>query len=382
MRKLASVQTIKSLEPLPNKDKIELATVLGWRVIVPKGAFAVGDKCVYVEIDSILPAREEFEFLRKRCWNKKYNGFRIKTMKMAGIYSQGIVFGSEVFRNAQKKIKNLNDYLNGAKEGTDVTKLLGIIKYNPELHKEKTVVASENKFIKYMMKYKWFRPIGKLFNKRVKRSKSFPSHLVHKTDEDRIQTIPNLLTEYAGEQCYVTEKMDGTSATYIYSKNKFYVCSRNIHITKPNDSYYWQIANSLSLEKTLAMYGNLAIQGEICGPGIQENKYNLDSLFFFVFNVYNIKDKVFYDLSQLESFCRVNELSMVPIVNRAYLLPKTVDDIIDYSVGDSVFSSSTHNVKREGVVIRSYSINRKTKYTNNMFSFKAINPEFLIAHKL
>ena len=63
-RSLASVQRIRSLAPIAGADAIEVATVRGWKVVVKKGEFAVGDLAVYVEIDAFLPERPEFEFLR------------------------------------------------------------------------------------------------------------------------------------------------------------------------------------------------------------------------------------------------------------------------------------------------------------------------------
>ena len=66
MRKLASIQEICWTAPIEGKDRIELAGVLGWQVIVVKGEYKVGDKVIFVEIDSVLPERPEFEFLRSK----------------------------------------------------------------------------------------------------------------------------------------------------------------------------------------------------------------------------------------------------------------------------------------------------------------------------
>lgn len=85
MRTLASIKTISDILPIESKDRIVLAMVDGWSVIVKKDEFHIGDSCVYVEIDSVLPEKPEFEFLRSK-------NFRIKTMKMAGVISQGICF--------------------------------------------------------------------------------------------------------------------------------------------------------------------------------------------------------------------------------------------------------------------------------------------------
>ena len=86
MRKLASIQIINNIEPIEDANKIEYASVLGWHCVVKKDEFKVGDKCVYVEIDSILPDNNpEFEFMKDR----KY---RVKTIKLRGKVSQGIIF--------------------------------------------------------------------------------------------------------------------------------------------------------------------------------------------------------------------------------------------------------------------------------------------------
>src|SRR6476659_9737047 len=114
-RKLASIQRIKALDPIPNADAIERATVLGWQLVVKRGEFGVGDPCVYVEIDSVLPERPEFEFLRPR-------GFRIRTARLRGQISQGICFPLEILPAGTP----LDD-------GADVTGVLGITKYEPPI---------------------------------------------------------------------------------------------------------------------------------------------------------------------------------------------------------------------------------------------------------
>ena len=113
MRKLASIKTISEIHPIPNKDRIELAIVEGWQIIVKKDEFKVGGRCVFVEIDSILPEKPEFEFLR----SKK---FRIKTMKMSGVISQGICFPLSILPEGNYNIED------------DVSDLIGIKKYEPQ----------------------------------------------------------------------------------------------------------------------------------------------------------------------------------------------------------------------------------------------------------
>ncbi|MBR6850023.1 MAG: 2'-5' RNA ligase, partial [Lachnospiraceae bacterium] len=100
MRKLASIQSVISVEPIEGADKIELAHVLGWQCVVNKGQMQAGDKAVYFEIDSFLPVRAEFEFLRSNSYRKTDlmgEGFRLRTMKFRGQVSQGLLLPITAF---------------------------------------------------------------------------------------------------------------------------------------------------------------------------------------------------------------------------------------------------------------------------------------------
>lgn len=99
-RKLASIQRISSLSPIDGAEKILKATVLGWELVVAKADnFKVGDLVVYCEVDSVLPPKPEFEFLRER-------KFRIKTIKLKGQVSTGIIFPLTILENYGKIIRN------------------------------------------------------------------------------------------------------------------------------------------------------------------------------------------------------------------------------------------------------------------------------------
>ena len=122
---LASIQTVNAAEPIPNADAIEKVRVLGWWVVAKKGEFKPGDKVVYCEIDSLLPERPEFEFLRPAASSRPRRtrpgsvvlpaGFRIKTVKLRGQVSQGICFPLSVLPPGAP-----------TDEGADVTDLLGV----------------------------------------------------------------------------------------------------------------------------------------------------------------------------------------------------------------------------------------------------------------
>lgn len=358
MRKLATIRRIGSLTPIEGKDRIELATVDGWTVIVQKDEFNVGDLCIYCEPDSVLPDKPEYEFLRKRCWNAAYNGHRIKTMKMAGVYSFGIVFKLDAI-----------DTSGIIAEGDDVTDKMGIRKFDPEADLEAGLVEQEkrkqNPVVKFMFKYAWFRKIWmKLF---VKPKQAWPSFIV-KTDEERVQNCTALINKMAGESCYITEKLDGQSASFAWHNGKLVVCSRNIWLKTPDNSNYWKIARKYNLERVLRKNKHLYIQGEICGPGIQKNKYGFTELRFFVFNIREKKTNVKYNVIEMMDFCNENNLDHVPVLDIDYKLEPDVQTIVSKSRGHSEYGDT----EREGVVIRS----NKIGFGN--FSFKAINPEFMI----
>ena len=183
MRKLASIKMISDIRPIPGKDRIALAAVDGWSVIVQKADYSVGDLCVFCEIDSVLPERPEFEFLRSK-------GFRIKTMKMAGVLSQGICFPLSILPPG--------DY----QPEQDVTKLMGVTQYEPTQDKDPEPRAGRKKYPRWLMRMGWFRSLVLSKPKKT----GYPS-FISKTDETRLQTAPYVLENK--QEWVATEKVDG-----------------------------------------------------------------------------------------------------------------------------------------------------------------------------
>lgn len=118
-RKLATIRKISEIKPIEGADKIELAIIDGWQCVVKKNEFNVGDTCIYCEIDSFLPIKPEFEFLRTSSYKKMgdIEGFRLKTIRMKGQISQGLVLPISVLPEGP--------YCNDL----DVTEILGIKLY-------------------------------------------------------------------------------------------------------------------------------------------------------------------------------------------------------------------------------------------------------------
>lgn len=357
MRQLATIREVTALRPIKGADRIEVAQIDGWECVVKKGEFKVGEPVVYIEVDSIVPERPEFEFLRDR-------KFRVRTIKLRGQISQGLVLPLSVLpKNTPCKI------------GSDVTEILGIKKYDPQAQQEAQLLASskkrKNPLEKFLMRFKWYRTI---VSKKTGKS-AFPDWIA-KTDEQRIQNMP---MTFEGERdrktrFSVTEKVDGQSATYYLKRvskfrYEFGVCSRNIHLTKPDISSYWIVAEKYHIETVLKqLIGKsdyVVLQGEICGPSIQGNKYGFDSYKFFAFNLIFPGYKC--STSEIEKYVSSFGIKTVPIVELDKTLPETIADVVEYSKGESVLKKGQ---RREGVVMRS--LHCET-------SFKVINPNFLLA---
>lgn len=362
-RQLATIQKITDIRAIEGADKIEVCQVLGWECVTKKGEHKVGDLVVYVEIDSILPERAEFEFLRER-------KFRIKTIKLKKQVSQGIVFGTSILPAGTSIL-----------EGTDVTDLLGIKKHDPQATDEQKLQtsASKSKVIKYLMGYAIFRWV---YFKLNTVDKGWPSW-IQKTDEERIQVCALKLVDNLDRLWYVTEKLDGQSGTFFYHKTRkwgvpswqFGVCSRNIWLKKANASNYWKIAQKLGLEnKFKKLKQEIVVQGEILNTNVQGNKYKVTEPDFYVFNV--VVDGKRCTLIEMLNFCDLAGLKVVPIMASGFIPAtlcaesKEVKDVVQAMVKLSAGISKLAPVQREGIVCRLVDDTR--------VSFKAINPEFLL----
>jgi len=359
VRHLATVKKISALNPIPGRDRIELATVDGWTVIVNKGEYEVGGPCVYVEIDSVLPEKPEFEFLRSK-------DFRIKTMKMAGCISQGICFPLTILPVGHYD------------EGDDVTDLIGVTKWErPDATDEpQERKAKKPKYPKWLMRFKWFR---KLVYRRGehREAKGFPS-FISKTDETRIQNAPFYLDNPG--PWVITEKIDGQSGTFALVRHKklfrteyeYIVCSRNLRLFKKDSSSYWAVSDKYEIEKHLRGFLEchpeiewVAIQGECIAPKVQGNKYKVQEPDLYVFNVILPSGR----LGSISGRDMVKAWGMkfVPILDVIKPLPATVNDMLAYAHGESALG----NTIREGVVCRT---------TDGKQSFKAVDPLFLLKY--
>ena len=336
MRKLASIQKIVALDPIEGADAIERATVLGWQLVVKKNDFQVGDLVVYCEIDCLMPNKPVFEFLKPR-------GMRVRTIRLRGQISQGICFPLSILPEGFDVV-----------EDADCTRELGIEKYEPPLPASLSGVAKGR----------------------------FPS-FIPKTDETRVQVLQKLLDKYKGEKCYVTEKVDGSSGTFYVNNGEFGVCSRNLELLEDSENSFWKVARQMDIEnKIRSLQGNFALQGELIGEGIQDNRLKLRGQTIRFFNVFDIDKFEYFPYEKFISTLQHLQLPSVPILSVDYELTNDIEEIIKMATRKSTI---TPDVWAEGIVIRP--LNEKIElllsnenFNNGRVSFKAINPEFLLKY--
>jgi len=344
-RKLASIQQVVALKPIEGADFIEEAQVLGWYVIVKKGEFQVGDLGVFFEVDSILPVAPWNEFLKGRQ--------RIKTMRMRGVLSQGLLLPLDILPPDPWRVEYGTNEA-GDNEAIvmpnqewriddDVTELLNVLKWEPEVR----------------------------FGGGAGQGLPFPP-LVPKTDEMRVQTVPGVLEELRYLPYVATVKLDGTSFTAIHDGEQLIVCSRNYSLKKELGGAHWDMAIQLELEEKLKAYPGIAIQGELCGPGIQKNRLHLRQNELYIFNVYNTKHGKYFSHPYAKAFVADLGLQFVPTAFEGEEFDYTLETILEAAKGN--YDSG---LRREGIVIRPLK-ERHSGVLRGRLSFKAINNDWLL----
>ena len=400
VRELAYVVEIDAIEPITGSDNCEAAVVGGWRVMTRKGTFQPGDLAVYFEIDSQVPATEQFAFLEKK-------HYKIKTQKYTfggkgNFVSQGLLmaasdFGWETVKSEDGSILSINGY----HEGDFLTQELGVTYADPEDNKRKAKSADKyQKMAQRMGKkfskqpYKWLmkRNWGKkllfvFFGKKKDKRGAWPAWVV-KTDEERIQNLAHMIPSFQEEEWFATEKVDGTSTTFTMKGfgryREFYVCSRNVVFDKPDKTcfydtnVYTEMAEKYNMEAVLAdlldkwsaVCDFITIQGETYGAGVQKRDYSLDGHNLAVFNViFGYEDGHTERLNPFDMKELMEEYNIptVPIVAEHVQIPGTCDEILAMAGGPSAIDG----LPREGLVFRTYDGAR---------SFKAVDNNFLLQY--
>jgi RNA ligase (TIGR02306 family) len=335
MRQMATPRKIRDIQPIPGADQIEVLTIDGWKVVAKKGLHEIGEMVIYLEVDSWVP-NTIAPFLSKGNEPREYQGVpgeRLRTVKLRGQISQGLVIPYSVLSPAQKDEMFL---------GTSLDEVLGILKWEPP------VFEGSNPLIKGPFPY-----------------------FVPKTDQERVQNLTEEYQIWRLEDDYweVTEKLDGYSMTVFINGDHVGVASRNNELKPDSSSAFWQAVNRESLLEKIASTGrNLAFQGELIGPKIQGNKYDRDVAGFFVYDIYDIDARSYLGYKERFELCRELAINHVPVqaTDRLCKIVHENDDLIELAD----WKSSLAKVEREGLVFKRYDGTASFKVISNTWLLK------------
>lgn len=348
-RRLVTARTVDDILPIEGADAIELAVVGGWKVVVKKGDFKIGDPAIYFEIDSFLPdGVEAWQFLvdksPKMFEGKK--GHKLRTIKLRGQISQGLILPLASLPLVAAVCKNdpMPDGLSEDVQAAYKDLAYGMHEYEAALD------ARDMDFSGLLGVVKWEATLHASLAGQAEGL--FPS-FIRKTDQERCQNIVDEIFGYedtvipaAGERpeiirparatrdrfYEVTMKMDGSSGTFFvrqrYSEPvldsdgaliapELGVCSRNLQlkISDANkDNTFVRVLFDTGLNIALENFHlntgrSIAVQGEVMGPNIQGNRENLTKVTLFVYDIYDI-DKREY-VTQADRFAILRELKLL-----------------------------------------------------------------------
>lgn len=380
-RELAYVVKVDEIRPIEGADRVEVAIVNGWHIMVRKDQFKPGDLAVYFEIDSKVPAEEPFMFLEPK-------HFKIKTQKYfkGTVISQGLLMGFEDF-GWEKDAYKLGDFLTQklkvtyAVEEDNARKASSVDKYKKMAQRHGKLFSHQP--FRWLMRRTWGKKVLFLFFGKTSDKKTGWPAWVAKTDEERVENMPWIFDNKS--PFVATEKIDGTSTTFTmkrgkFGKNDFYVCSRNVVFDKPDKNCFYdtnvyiEMAEKYDIEKILESILTddptldwVTLQGETYGAGIQKRDYGLKEHRFAGFNFITSKEGR-WDSVRAAKFMAQYNIPWVPILDENYILPDTIEELRAFSHSEG---SRIDGIIKEGIVFRSQ---------DGSISFKCVDPEFLMKY--
>ena len=402
-RELAYVVTIDEILPIEGADRVEQAVVGGWHIMVRKGQFEPGSAAIYFEIDSKVPETESFKFLEAK-------HYKIKTQKYfkGKVISQGLLMAAEDFGwtvqveplggvRTEVIIDDKGKAHYPDDESRFLTEQLGVTYAVDEDNTRKAASADKYKKMaqrngklfshqpfRWLMKRDWGKKLLFLFFGKKKDKKGAWPSWIKKTDEERVQNMPWILENK--EPWIATEKIDGTSTTFaikrgkkLFEKDEFYICSRNVVFDTPekgcfyDTNVYTEMAQKYHMKAILTILlkdfpcaDYIIIQGETYGAGIQKRDYSKKDHDFMAFN-FIMSHTGRWNTKDMEELLKKYCIPCVPIVDDNFILPDTIEELLDYATGNSVVDGKI----REGIVFRSL---------DGSQSFKAVSNEFLLKY--
>lgn len=344
-RKMASVKIVDAINPHDNADRLEIAKIGGWNVVVGKGTFAAGDVAVYFEIDSFLrgddPRFEQFLTRGQKNYiidGQDVAGHVLKTVKLRGVISQGLLMTGE----------ELGVDITANDVCTDLTEALGVVKYDVEKPKTAEIIGS------------------------------FDTRWAPKTDAERVQNLVDHWDEIKALNWEATVKVDGTSQTLFYDseEERVRVFGRNWELD-PETSDGLMIAEQNGIADYAKENPYVVIQAELAGPGVNGNRAKLSARRLFVFAVWN--DGVKIPRADWDERLLSNAAPVADITLNDY---ESVEDLIGHVNG--LRGMVTKDIMDEGVVFHLNGVDAQGNpvWMDRNANFKVINNKFLSKHGL
>jgi RNA ligase (TIGR02306 family) len=263
-----------------NADTLSITTVNeGYPVVFRTGDFREGELAVYLPIDSIVPDTEQWAFLKGHR--------RIKAKRLRGVFSMGMLSKLPLDLTASVQEKDGSTYpLAGVlKEGDDIQELMGVEKWEPEIHNNKLSWADREPDYALLPRY---------------------------TDIEGLRKHPNVLQP--GELVVITEKLDGTNARFLWNEERFYVGSHNVMKKFDGRDTWWKALEGLGLGEKIKKMPGFAFYGEIFG-NVQDLKYGmLDKIAVRMFDVLDTKTQRYLDHDEMVKMCAALDIDVVPLL--------------------------------------------------------------------
>jgi RNA ligase (TIGR02306 family) len=329
--KLASIETVLEKEVHPNADLLEIVKVQGWRSVVRKAEnYQVGDKVIFIPIDTVVQPAAWNTFLQKTVDNTK--PIRVDTVRLRGVFSQGLIQPLSILPSGEYEV------------GQEVHELIGVSKYEREIPAQLAGLAKGN----------------------------FPYHIIPKTDEENLLSTPELLDEIRGHEVYVSLKMDGSSCSLIDKENEeFMVCSRSLNLKESEGNSFWVVARKYDLPNKMKGL-NIAIQGELCGENIQSNQAGIKGQEFRLFNGRFLDTGRDMGLQDLIDIAKKLEIPMVDVIKTFKIDDSTTISDLQTVANEVKYQNGKPG---EGIVVRP-AIPFESNVLRKSLSFKVINQNY------
>jgi len=271
---IVEVCAVEDVLDHPNADRLEIVCVKGWKCIVQKDEYDIGDLVVYAPVDALIPitlsdAMDVTKYLGKEG--------RVRTTKLRGEYSQGLIIPMDYVPPLPAEDWGLGGQ-DGYLPGDDVAELLEIKKYEPPLSTRGDRLPDHPAFHRY-------------------------------TDIENYNNFPDVLKE--GEMVVVSEKVHGSNCRMMNADGEFMVGSHNVRLKEDPDNLYWNAARLFDLQNILP--DGMEIFGEVYGKGVQKLHYDQKGINVAFFDAF--MNGRYLNYEAFVEFCTTHDLPMVPIIS-------------------------------------------------------------------